>query len=176
MDYIGIVFLVILLIYFINGLRKGFLVNLFESVKTIVVLVLAFIFCKDVGQAFTGLGFLEKFSKEMITYASTIIGFIVIMLAGTILFGIVLFIVKKLTSEQGIGSRLLGGAVGVVRALITIGLYCYIIGFIYNLTPDSGIGNFINNSLNHEVGIFRFFYEHNLIEYIFDKFISNPVA
>ena len=139
MDYIGIVFLVILLIYFINGLRKGFLVNLFESVKTIVVLVLAFVFCKDVGQAFTGLGFLEKFSEEMITYASTIIGFIVIMLAGTILFGIVLFIVKKLTSEQG-------------------------------------IGNFINNSLNHELGIFRFFYEHNLIDYIFDKFISNPVA
>ena len=36
MDYIGIIFLAIVFIYFIKGWKKGFVVNLLESLKTVL--------------------------------------------------------------------------------------------------------------------------------------------
>ena len=174
MDYIGIVFLAILLIYFINGLRKGFLVNLLESLKTVILFIVAFVFCKPVGASLQGVGILSKLSGDLLEYASIILGFITIYLVGTIAFGLILFIVKKLFNDPGAGSRLLGGVVGILRGLITIGLYCYVLGFVYDLIPESWFGEFINNSLNHEVGIFKFFYEHNFVEFIFNTIIKKP--
>ena len=174
MDYLGIIFLAIILIYFIGGLRKGFLVNLLESAKTVILFILAFIFCKPMGAYLHEAGILKSLDGAMLEYASIILGFIAIFFIGTILFGLILFIVKKLVDEPGIGSRLLGGLVGILRALITVGLYCYIIGFIYGLMPNSFIGEFIGKCLNHEVGIFRFFYEHNFVEFIFNLIVKKP--
>ena len=172
MDYIGIIFLALLLIYFINGLRKGFIVNLLESIKTIAVLILAFVFCKPIGKSLMSSGMLDKLGEEMVEYASAVIGFLAIMFFGSIILSVIIFIVKKLANDPDPISRILGGLVGIVRALITIGIYCYFIGFIYELTPESAIGTFINNSLNSEVGIFKFFFNHNLIDFILDNIIK----
>ena len=174
MDYIGIIFLAIILIYFINGLRKGFLVNLLESLKTVILFIVAFVFCKTVGASLQGVGILKNLSGDVLEYASIILGFITIYLIGTIVFGLILFIVKKLFDDPGVGSRLLGGVIGILRALITVGLYCYIIGFVYDLAPESWFGSFISNCLNHEVGIFKFFYEHNFVEFLFNNVINKP--
>lgn len=174
MDFLGILFLAVILIYFIGGLRKGFLVNLLESAKTIILFIIAFIFCKPVGNALHNAGLLKSLSGDLLEYASVILGFIAIFFFGTILFSLILFIIKKLVDEPSVGSRLLGGVVGILRALITVGLYCYIIGFIYDLIPNSFIGEFIGKCLNHEVGIFCFFYEHNFVEFIFNLIVKKP--
>ena len=174
MDFIGILFLAVILIYFIGGLRKGFLVNLLESAKTIILFVIAFVFCKPVGASLHNAGILKSLSGDLLEYASIILGFIAIFLIGSILFSLILFIVRRLVDTPSFGSRLLGGVIGILRALITIGLYCYIIGFVYNLMPNTIVGEFIEKSLNHEVGIFRFFYEHNFVELIFNLVVKKP--
>lgn len=239
MDYIGIIFLAIILIYFISGLKKGFVVNLLESIKTIGLFILAFILCKNIGAILLDTGFgttvTEKFeglllglnndafsievtldnkdliigdvwnyvplpsalsegcqklvagyiqeelgltigfyiAKALAYYVMLSLGFILILLVGSIIFSLIIKIFKKLSTHQSFISRLLGGVVGLFRALITISIYCYIISIIYSIMPSNAIGQFIDNSLNHEVGIFRFFYEHNLISYIFNLILGS---
>ena len=49
MDVLGILCLGFMAIYFINGCRKGFFVNLIESIKAIGVIILAIVFCETLG-------------------------------------------------------------------------------------------------------------------------------
>lgn len=237
MDYIGIVFLAIVGIYFINGCKKGFIVNLLESLKTIIGFIVAFLFCGQVGdylldgtiglslinntedsllrineifntvvtsenQALIteniweylkipaslseslkelineyianepGLSIGYYVSKAICSYATLAIGFVLILLVFSIVFWIIIKLFKSLSKNQGIFSRFLGGLVGVIRAAIFIGIICYIIGMIYVVAPESTFGTFINTSLNHEVGIFKFFYEHNIVSYIVNLILS----
>lgn len=238
MDYIGIFFLAIIGIYFISGFRKGFIVNLLQSIKTIGVFILAIVFCKQIGAYLleTGIGvsIIEKFdsvllglneafgttvtvdnqqllvenvweyvplpsslhescknlvavyieeemgltigyyiSKALANYVTISIAFVLILLIGSIVFSIIIRIFKSLTKKQGFISRLLGGLVGIVRGLIIVSVFCYIISIVYSFGPSTSIGLFIENSLNHEVGIFRFFYEHNLVSYIINLVLGS---
>ena len=49
MDVLGILCLGFMAIYFINGCRKGFFINLIESIKAIGVIILAIVFCETAG-------------------------------------------------------------------------------------------------------------------------------
>ena len=49
MDVLGILCLGFMAIYFINGCRKGFFINLIESIKAIGVIILAVVFCETAG-------------------------------------------------------------------------------------------------------------------------------
>lgn len=239
MDYIGIVFLVIIGLYFLGGWKKGFLVSLFESLKTIVLFILAIIFCKSIGLAMLdasiGLTVIERFegvllgidekafstivtleNKELIleyvwdqvplanvlgasgkelaisfmdqelnmsigyyiakvlaNYVMIGAGFLVVLIVGSLVCSIVLFIAKKALKKKNVVGRLLGGAVGVVRGLITVSIICYAISIIYSMMPNTEIGTFIDSSLNNSVGISKFFYEHNFVTYIINIVIQN---
>lgn len=232
MDYIGLLFLVIILGQFLMGYKKGFIVNLFETLKTVGLLVLAFLLCKVVGNLFLegsigesiintlkealmginedafgmvvtaenkefvlndawplvplpsslkdgcydlvvsymdaeiGLTIGDYVSKALASYVATSIGFLAILIFGSIACTVLLIIFKKFSGRKGTLSRILGGVVGAVRGLITVSIICYVISIVYSLAPSSGIGEFIDSCLNSEVGIFRFFFDHNFLTYI----------
>lgn len=236
MDYIGIIFLVIAGIYFIKGCKKGFIINLLESLKTIIGFVVAFIFCETVGSYLlegsigsslittteeTLLGINEIFgtvvtsenqellgeaweyltvpasfkdtlleavngyiatdpgltigyyiSKAITSYVTVVIGFVLILFVFSIVFWLLLKVFKSLSKNQGILSRFLGGLVGLVRALIFIGIICYLLNIVHAIAPGSGIGEFIDSSVNHELGITKFFIDHNIVSYILDLVLA----
>lgn len=239
MDYIGLLFLVIVLGQFLLGYKKGFIVNLFETLKTIGLLILAFLLCKVVGNIFLegsignsiistlkdalmginedafsmvvtsenkefvlndvwplvplpsslkngcydlvasymdaeiGLTIGDYVSKALASYVSTSLGFLAILIFGSIVCNVLLIVFKKFTKYQGMTSRILGGVVGLVRGLITVSIICYALSLIYSLIPSTGLGEFIDTCLNHEVGIFRFFYENNFLTYIISIILSS---
>ncbi len=231
MDIIGIVFLVIIGLYFVGGCKKGFIINLLESIKTILVFIFAFVFCKEaaifllegsfgasvitmVEESLLGTneifativneenktlivdnvweyvfipssfdagcqelvnGYIEQelglsigyyIAKALAYYTMISLGFIGILIVGSLLFSIFILIFKKIFKKQGIFSRLLGGIVGIVRGIIFVSILCYIISIVYQIAPSSSLGEIINNSLNSDVGIFRWFYENNLVSYL----------
>lgn len=239
MDYIGIVFLVIILGQFLIGYKKGFIVNLFETLKTVGLLILAFLLCKVVGNIFLegsigdsiintlkdalmginedafgmtvtvdnkdfilndvwplvplpsslkagcydlvvsyidaeiGLTIGDYVSKALASYVATSIGFLAILIVGSIVCSILLSIFKKFTKHQGLIGKILGGLIGVVKGLISVSIICYAISLVYSMIPSTPVGEFIDTCLNHEVGIFRFFYENNFLTYIIGLILSN---
>ena len=240
MDYIGIVCLVIIGLYFIKGFKKGFFVNLLESIKTIGLFILAIMFCEQLGASLLegsigasvigsfensllgmnetgfsvvvsstenletaidsvwgivpmpdalnascqdlvrsyvetnpGLTIGYYISKALASYVMVVIGFLLILVIGSLVAGILLAIIKKASKKQGFGSRFLGGLVGVVRGLITVSVLCYAVGIIYSFAPTSEVGLFIESSLNNEVGIFKFFYENNFVSMILNLVLES---
>lgn len=237
MDYIGIIFLAIVFIYFIKGWKKGFVVNLLESLKTVLGFVAAFLLCKEAGAYLLttsfGLNMIASFEEKLLgineafativtaenqaiiteniweyltipasfeesikelvigyianepnlsigyyiakaitSYATVAAGFVLVLIVFGIVFWILLKIFKSLSENQGFVSRLLGGAVGVIRAAIFVGIICYVLNVFSAMVPSSGIGTFINNSINHELGISKFFFDHNIVSYILDLIMT----
>ena len=232
MDYIGIFFLVILGVYFIKGWKKGFIINLFESIKTIVLFVLAIVLCKSVGlmllNASFGMAVIEKFesvllgidskgfstivtlenkefileymwdqvplanvlgasgkelaisfmdnevgfsigyyvAKVLANYVMIGAGFLLVLIIGSLICSIILKIASKVNKRKSTLSKILGGGVGIVRGLITVSIVCYAISILYSMMPNNAIGQFINESLNSDVGISKTFYENNFVTYI----------
>ena len=69
MDVLGILCLGFMAIYFINGCRKGFFVNLIESIKAIGVIILAIVFCETAGnyvlESSVGASIIETLEGDM---------------------------------------------------------------------------------------------------------------
>ena len=238
MDVLGILCLGFMAIYFINGCRKGFFVNLIESIKAIGVIILAIVFCETAGNyvlessvgasiietlegvlsginsgfdtvvtqenkellmsyywnlvpisgsldegcqvlvnayidAEVGMSFGYYVAKSLAYYVSISIGFVGILILGNLAISLFLFILKRVNKKQSGLSRFLGGLIGLVIGFIFVSVACYVLGIVYSMNPDNSIGLFINECLNHEVGIFRWFYENNLINYIINNVLTN---
>ena len=238
MDVLGILCLGFMAIYFINGCRKGFFVNLIESIKAIGVIILAVVFCETFGEyllngsvgtsiiktfegvlsgissgfdtvvtqenkdllmsdywnlvpisgsldegcqvlvnayidAEVGMTFGYYVAKSLAHYVTISLGFVGIIILGNLAISLLLFILKRVNKKQSGLSRFLGGLIGIVRGFIFVSVVCYVLGIIYSMNPDNSFGLFINECLNHEVGIFRWFYENNLINYIINNVLVN---
>ena len=238
MDVLGILCLGFMAIYFINGCRKGFFVNLIESIKAIGVIILAIVFCETLGNyllegsvgasiidtlkgvlsglnsgfdtivtqenkdllmsdywnyvpisgaldescqalvnmyidAEVGMSFGYYVAKSLAHYVTISIGFVGIIVVGNLAVSIILFILKRVNKKQSGLSRLLGGLIGIVRGFIFVSIACYVLGIIYSMNPDNSFGSFIGECLNNEVGIFKWFYENNLINYIINNVLTN---
>ena len=81
--------------------------------------------------------------------------------------------IKRVNKKQGGLSRFLGGLIGIVRGFIFVSVACYILGIVYSMNPDNSFGSFIGECLNNEAGIFKWFYENNLINYIINNVLTN---
>ena len=239
MDYIGILFLVIIGLHFWTGYKKGFILNLFESLKTIGLFIVAFALCKLVGLSLLdgnlGTSIIESLEKTLLSlnepafstaatlenkdfileevwhlvplptslsagckelvrgyidageglsigyyiarslayYVTISIAFLSILIIGSIIVKIVLFIFAKISPKQSTLSRVLGGVVGVVRGLILISVICYVIAIVYSFAPSTGLGEFIQSCLDSKVGIFAFFFNHNFLTYLINLVLKS---
>ena len=112
-------------------------------------------------------------AKSLAHYVTISVAFIGILIGGSLVISIIIFLLKKLSKKQSGFSRFLGGLIGIIRGFIFVSILCYAISILYSMMPENAIGTFISDSLNNEVGIFRWFYENNLITYIINNVLKN---
>lgn len=139
MNYLDIIFIIILLFFTFNGLRKG-LVKVVGGILGIIA-----------GIYFAGLFYIQ-FSDWLQTltniFSSTeanIISFIVVFIVANRLFALIIYILDKIVSIPIINSvnKLLGGTLGFLQGALIITL---IVTVFTNLGSFVGADNVINNS------------------------------
>jgi uncharacterized membrane protein required for colicin V production len=112
-------------------------------------------------------------AKSLAHYVTISVAFIGILIGGSLVVSIIIFLLKRLSKKQSGFSRFLGGLIGIIRGFIFVSILCYAISIVYSMMPENVVGTFISDSLNNEVGIFRWFYENNLITYIINNVLKN---
>ena len=112
-------------------------------------------------------------AKSLAYYVTISVAFLAILIGGSIVVSLIIFLLKKLSKKQSAFSRFLGGLIGIIRGFIFVSILCYAIGIVYSMMPDTSVGAFITSSLENEVGIFRWFYENNLITFIINNVLTN---
>ena len=112
-------------------------------------------------------------AKSLAHYVTISVAFLGILIGGSIIISLIIFLLKKLSKKQSAFSRFLGGLIGIIRGFIFVSILCYAIGIVYSMMPDTSVGAFITSSLENEVGIFRWFYENNLITFIINNVLKN---
>ena len=139
MNYLDVIFIIIILFFTFNGLRKG-LVKVVGGILGIFV-----------GIYFAGLFYLQ-FSEWLQTLTqifgsteSNIIGFIVVFIVVNRVFAIIIFLLDKIVSIPIINSinKLLGGTLGFLQGALIITL---IVTVFTNLGSFVGADNVISNS------------------------------
>ena len=112
-------------------------------------------------------------AKSLAHYVTISVAFIGILIGGSLVISIIIFLLKRLSKKQSAFSRFLGGLIGIIRGFIFVSILCYAISIVYSMMPDTSVGAFITSSLENEVGIFRWFYENNLITFIINNVLAN---
>jgi uncharacterized membrane protein required for colicin V production len=139
MNYLDIIFIIIILFFTFNGLRKG-LVKVVGGILGIFV-----------GIYFAGLFYLQ-FSEWLQTVTqifgsmeSNIVSFIVVFILVNRLFALIIFLLDKIVSIPIINSinKLLGGTLGFLQGALIVTL---IVTVFTNLGSFVGADNVISNS------------------------------
>lgn len=120
----------------------------------------------------------EYLGKGMSYFVCTIIAYICIFIIILILLSIIQRIFKNINKIPivGLANRLLGLGLGVVIALLFIGITCYILTFLMSIPGD--MSDWIMNTLKlteeqkGEQSIAKFLYEHNVIKWVFNIMFS----
>lgn len=109
--------------------------------------------------------------KGMSFFVCTIVAYIIIFAIILILLTIVQRLFKNINKIPivGLANRLLGLGLGVIIALLVIGVICYVLTFLMTVPGD--MSNWIMNTLKlteeqkDEQSLAKFMYEHNVIKW-----------
>ena len=109
--------------------------------------------------------------KGMSFFVCTIVAYIIIFAIILILLTIVQRLFKNINKIPivGLANRLLGLGLGVIIALLVIGVICYVLTFLMTVPGD--MSNWIMNALKlteeqkDEQSLAKFMYEHNVIKW-----------
>ena len=116
--------------------------------------------------------------KGMSFFVCTIIAYIIVFIIIMILLSIVQRLFKNINKVPivGLANRLLGLGLGVLVALLFIGVICYVLTFLMSIPGD--MSNWIMNTLKlteeqkEEQSIAKIMYEHNIIKWAFNIMFS----
>lgn len=116
--------------------------------------------------------------KGMSFFVCTIIAYIIVFIIIMILLSIVQRLFKNINKVPivGLANRLLGLGLGVLVALLSIGVICYVLTFLMSIPGD--MSNWIMNTLKlteeqkGEQSIAKIMYEHNIIKWAFNIMFS----
>lgn len=116
--------------------------------------------------------------KGMSFFVCTIIAYIIVFIIIMILLSIVQRLFKNINKVPivGLANRLLGLGLGVLVALLFIGVICYVLTFLMSIPGD--MSNWIMNTLKlteeqkEEQSIAKIMYEHNIIKWAFKIMFS----
>ncbi|HIT78227.1 MAG TPA: CvpA family protein [Candidatus Limihabitans stercoravium] len=131
MDIVGIVFVVSALFWMIVGLVDGFADQIFRVIGGIVSMVVATLFYGYVSQWFVEQGWIKD------QYISVLIGWIVVMFASCVVFGLIGWLVRRLlkwAKPLNVLDRLLGLVFAGCVVYAVFGALYYIAG----ITIDAG--------------------------------------
>ena len=139
MNYLDVIFLIIILFFTFNGLRRG-LVKVVGGILGIFVgIYLAGLFYLQFSE------WLQALTSLFGTTEANIISFIIVFIIANRLFAVVIFLLDKIVSIPIISSinKFLGGVLGFLQGLLIITL---IVTLFANLGSFGGADNVLSNS------------------------------